>query len=123
MEERRHFSGRSRGRRGRSSSHRVWALGCLVGAIVLVSACATARGGPEPAADVAGTFDVGGGRMMYMECHGTGSPTIVLVSGQRASADDWSITADGVNSPAVFSRVSEDTRVCAYDRPGTPAGG
>ncbi len=104
------------------NAKRVWTLGCLVGAIVLLSACATARGGPGPAADFAGTFDVGGGRMMYMECRGTGSPTVVLVSGQRASAEDWAITADGVNSPPVFSRVSENTRVCAYDRPGTPVG-
>ena len=60
--------------------------------------------------------------MMYMECRGTGSPTVVLVSGQRGSADDWSIVADGVDSPPVFSLVSEKTRVCAYDRPGTPVG-
>ena len=59
---------------------------------------------------------------MYMECRGTGSPTVVLVSGQRGSADDWSIVADGVDSPPVFSLVSEKTRVCAYDRPGTPVG-
>ena len=79
-------------------------------------------GTATPAADFAGKFDVGGGRMMYMECRGTGSPTVVLVSGQRGSADDWSIVADGVDSPPVFSLVSEKTRVCAYDRPGTPVG-
>jgi pimeloyl-ACP methyl ester carboxylesterase len=60
--------------------------------------------------------------MMYMECRGTGSPAVVLVSGQRGSAEDWSIVADGVNSPPVFSLVSEKARVCAYDRPGTPVG-
>jgi len=60
--------------------------------------------------------------MMYMECRGTGSPTVVLVSGQRGSAEDWSIVADGVNSPPVFSLVSEKSRVCVYDRPGTPVG-
>ena len=104
------------------SATRAWTLGCLAGAIALLSACAVARGEPEPPAETAGTFDVGGGRMMYMECRGTGSPTVVLVSGQRASAEDWSMVADGVNSPPVFSAVSENTRVCAYDRPGTPVG-
>jgi pimeloyl-ACP methyl ester carboxylesterase len=113
---------------------RTWALGCLVGAMALICACAAtpsnehvndgtaSSGTATPAADFAGKFDVGGGRMMYMECRGTGSPTVVLVSGQRASADDWSIVADGVHSPPVFSLVANETRVCAYDRPGTPVG-
>jgi ABC-type glycerol-3-phosphate transport system substrate-binding protein len=29
--------------------------------------------------DFAGLVDIGGGRQMYMECTGTGSPTVVLV--------------------------------------------
>ncbi|MGB9474799.1 MAG: alpha/beta hydrolase [Candidatus Udaeobacter sp.] len=63
--------------------------------------------------------DIGGGRKMYLKCNGAGSPIVVLVSGLRASADDWSI-AD--TAPDVFTEVSEFTRVCAYDRPGTPVG-
>src|SRR5690349_19235225 len=31
--------------------------------------------------DIAGTFDVGGGRKMYLQCTGRGSPTVVLISG------------------------------------------
>jgi hypothetical protein len=77
-------------------------------------------GASSPA--VTSRFDVGGGRMMFMECGGTGSPTVVLVSGQRGSAEDWSIVTDGVNSPPVFSLVADKTRVCADDRPGTPVG-
>jgi len=57
---------------------------------------------------------------MYLKCSGKGSPTVVLVGGLRASADDWSITDK--SAPAVFSEVSKFTRVCAYDRPGTPVG-
>ena len=61
--------------------------------------------------------DIGGGKM-YLKCRGTGSPTVVLVGGLKASAEDWSI-ADK-SAPAVFPEVSKFTRVCSYDRPGTP---
>jgi hypothetical protein len=33
--------------------------------------------------------DIGGGRMMYIECQGSGSPTVVLMSGARAASDSW----------------------------------
>jgi len=108
------------------------ALGCFIGAALGLCACAVTGGSgaageettaaPSPPGEIAGTFDVGGGRTMYIECTGAGSPTVVLVSGQRASAQDWSITADGVDSAPVASLVAEETRVCAYDRPGTPVG-
>lgn len=99
--------------------------------VSVVAACASVPSDegastPTPSAtgeqDVAATFDIGDGRKMYMECIGAGSPTVVFISGQRASADDWSITADGVDSRPVFSLVADQTRVCAYDRPGTPVG-
>src|SRR6266513_4057243 len=67
-----------------------------------------------------GLVDIGGGRKMYLTCHGTGSPTVVLVGGRMASADDWSV-ADK-SAPAVFPQVAKFTRVCAWDRPGTPVG-
>lgn len=75
-----------------------------------------------PAAEVAGTFDIGGGRKMYLECAGTGSPTVVFLSGLRGSAQSWFITASAPLSSAVFPQTAEITRVCAYDRPGTPVG-
>src|SRR5205823_3583007 len=40
--------------------------------------------------DFAGRISIGGGRKMYIECRGTGSPTVVFVSGLRYSADEWS---------------------------------
>ena len=80
--------------------------------------------GSGPAAaqnDFAGLVDIGGGRKMYLECRGTGSPVVVLVSGLKGSAGDWDVTAKAV--PSVFSEVGKFTRVwCAYDRPGTPVG-
>ncbi len=68
----------------------------------------------------AGLVDIGGGRKMYLKCSGRGSPTVVLVGGLRASADDWSISDK--SKPTVFSKVAKFTRVCACDRPGTPVG-
>jgi pimeloyl-ACP methyl ester carboxylesterase len=74
--------------------------------------------------DFSGLVDIGGGREMYMECHGKGSPTVVLVSGARGAYDDWThvINSGGEPKPsgsAVFPEVGKFTRVCAYDRPGT----
>jgi pimeloyl-ACP methyl ester carboxylesterase len=74
----------------------------------------------------AGTFaglvdiDSGSGRKMYLKCRGTGSPTVVLVGGLRASADDWDISDQ--SKPTVFAEVGKFSRVCACDRPGTPVG-
>ena len=70
--------------------------------------------------DFAGAVDIGGDRKMYMMCRGTGFPTVVLVAGQRGSAEEWSVTEKP--APAVFPEVAKFTRVCAYDRPGTPVG-
>ena len=86
----------------------------LVTALVPAAAHAAASG------DFAGLIDIGGGRKMYLECRGTGSPTVVLVGGLRASAEDWGI-ADK-SAPAALHEVSKFTRVCACDRPGTPVG-
>ena len=66
-----------------------------------------------------GLVDIGGGRKMYMKCRGTGSPTVVLVSGLGNAAGIWSVTADPKNERPVFAEVARFTRVCAYDRPGT----
>ena len=73
-----------------------------------------------PSSDFAGLVDIGGGRKMYLECRGAGSPTVVLVAGLKASAEDWSVA--GKSEAAVFPEVAKFTRVCAYDRPGTPVG-
>jgi pimeloyl-ACP methyl ester carboxylesterase len=80
---------------------------------VVEAARKSARGG-----NFAGLVDIGDGRKMYLKCSGTGSPTVVLVGGLRASADDWSISDK--SKPTVFSEVGKFTRVCACDRPGTP---
>ena len=73
----------------------------------------------KPASDnFAGLIDIGAGRKMYLECSGSGSPTVILESGYRNDADIWSAELEPGMSP-VFSQVARFTRVCAYDRPGT----
>ena len=70
--------------------------------------------------DFAGLVDIDGGRKMYLECRGTGSPVVVLEAGLRNRADIWSIKPE--NGDAVFPAVAGFTRACAYDRPGTTLG-
>jgi pimeloyl-ACP methyl ester carboxylesterase len=79
----------------------------------------TTMAASAPPADFSGLVKIGGGRKIYMRCRGTGSPTVVLVSGLGSAADVWSVTADPKNERAVFAEVAGFTRVCAYDRPGT----
>ena len=84
----------------------------------------SAEGNSGKNKDFSGLVDIGGGRKMYLECQGKGSPTVVLVSGFRGAYDDWTHVIDSGGEPkpsgsAVFPKVGKFTRVCAYDRPGT----
>ena len=88
--------------------------------VPLVTALDPAAAHATQSGDFAGLVDVGGGRKMYLECRGIGSPTVVLVVGLRGSAEDWNIAEKP--GPRVFPEVAKFTRVCAYDRPGTPVG-
>jgi hypothetical protein len=40
---------------------------------------------PDAQADFAGLIDIRGGRRIYLECRGTGSPSVVLEAGYRSS--------------------------------------
>jgi hypothetical protein len=68
------------------------------------------------------------GRGVYIQCEGTGSPTVMLISGAGVSAESWDYvgdTADAANPPvkspaAVEPQLARVTRVCSYDRPGRP---
>jgi pimeloyl-ACP methyl ester carboxylesterase len=70
-----------------------------------------------PAGNFAGKVDVPGGRELYLECRGAGSPTVILESGYHDSSQPWSL-ADGFR-PAVLPGIAGFAKVCAYDRPGT----
>ena len=77
-------------------------------------------GGTTVPAEFSGMVDIGGGRSIFMECRGSGTPTVVLVAGLGERADNWSQTADPDQAGlGVFPEVATFSRVCAYDRPGT----
>ena len=122
------------GRSGKSPSARRL-LGVLgVGLLASLTACTDAPTGPSAggsgsgsagsdpstvsaSGELAGPVDVGGGRTIYLECHGTGTPTVVLLSGAGNAGDIWQVT-DAVRPP-VADGVAAFTHVCVYDRPGT----
>lgn len=105
-------------------------------------AVAPAAAHPAPG-DFAGTVDIGGGRQMFLQCSGEGSPTVVLISGKGNGAEDWSEILDPADpahaadydavawgegnlhpsDAAVYPSVARFTRVCAYDRPSVRLAG
>ena len=93
-------------------------------AIVALSSCAAPSTATQPAGasgDFAQQVAIGGGRHLFPECRGQGTPTIVLESGYHDSSDPWSLT-DATNpavGPAVLPGLAATHQVCAYDRPGT----
>ena len=76
-----------------------------VGGAVATVTAATGRTAQSASGQM---IDVGGHRL-YIECHGSGSPVVVLQIGLGGTAADW-----GRIAPA----VSASTTVCAYDRAG-----
>jgi len=126
---------------GRAVSVRVTAI-VLAAMASMLGACTTANPGSIVAGTAAarppahGTFTgsvtIGGGRKIYLTCKGSGSPTVVLVSGSGGASDEWMYSAPtghrvGEIVPrdlqrsrsAVFPTIARMTRVCAYDRPNT----
>ena len=65
---------------------------------------------PSPLPHFADTFDIGGGRKVFMECTGEGSPTVVFESGDTDDGRAWTKVVPG---------LVHRTRVCTYDRLGT----
>ncbi|MUL45834.1 alpha/beta hydrolase [Mycobacterium sp. CBMA293] len=102
-------------------------------AAVIANSCGSARA----ADDFAGLVDVGGGRSLYVNCQGTGSPTVLIIPGKGSYAEAWNVvvpTDDPIRSSpydvigqaklepsptATQPVVARTTRVCAYDRPNT----
>ena len=64
----------------------------------------------EAEGDFAGQVDIGGGRKMYLECHGRGSPTVVFVSGAGDRAETCSKTLDPSQQP-VLPAIAQTNRV------------
>lgn len=105
------------------------ALG-LAAAALLLAGCSAPTTGENPAGDtvpslpaaapIAGTFDVGDGRQLYLECAGTGYPRVLIIPGQRAGVEEWQTVGEGQTAEPVFQQIAAQTRVCSYDRPGVP---
>jgi pimeloyl-ACP methyl ester carboxylesterase len=68
---------------------------------------------PTEAKSFARTFDIGG-RALFLNCQGQGSPTVILEhAGYYGGAGDYT---------RVLGRIAEITRVCVYDRANTLGG-
>ena len=94
----------------------------LAVSLVALVGCAGVSGSDEAAGDVASrTVDIGGGREMFLDCAGTGEPTVILESGIHDSSDYWTVSQllEPAVDPPVMQGLAETTRVCRYDRPGT----
>jgi alpha/beta hydrolase fold len=73
------------------------------------AATETATPKPSSLAHLADTFDIGGGRELFMECTGSGTPTVLFESGDTDDGRAWSRVVPG---------IVKETRACTYDRLG-----
>jgi hypothetical protein len=64
--------------------------------------------------DITGLFDIGDGRRMYLECRGTGGPTVILETGYRSPVDVW--TTDLISPESPRTRVYRRTSSCLRPR-------
>lgn len=105
--------------------------------MVALAAIAALAGGPIAAAEsgFAGPVDIGTGRTLFLNCQGTGSPTVLVIPGKGSYAEAWNaavVPGDPVlSSPydiidrariepspsAVQPTIARTTRICVYDRP------
>jgi pimeloyl-ACP methyl ester carboxylesterase len=95
------------------------ALACV--ALASIGGASAAAGqSVATSSDFAGLVEIPGGRQLYLECHGSGSPTVIFEAGLRSRDDIWNSSRGG-SGTGVLPRVSQHTRACIYDRPGTLA--
>ena len=90
-----------------------WVLTPVIAVLVLTSIGATyanlASTGDQAAVAAPGKlYDISGHRM-HLDCHGQGSPTVVLSNGLGGVSAAWA---------RIAGPVAATTRVCAYDRAG-----
>ncbi len=62
---------------------------------------------PTADGNVHGPVDVGGGRMIYVRCTGTGSPTVILEGGDEDTGGSYDFAVPS---------LAKVTRTCSYDR-------
>jgi pimeloyl-ACP methyl ester carboxylesterase len=105
-----------RGRPGRGLAAALAAISILA----LGGASSAAAQSAAGAGDFAGRVEIPGGRSLYLECRGSGYPTVIFEAGLRSRGDVWTGSRQGAGT-GVAPRVARFTRVCFYDRPGTLA--
>jgi pimeloyl-ACP methyl ester carboxylesterase len=115
----------------------------LVGALAVaqLAACHAPSVNDSPAAaesgSIARSIDIGEGRRLFLNCQGSGSPTIFIIPGKGSYAEVWNYAIpkddQARSSPydmitqaklepspdAVQPTLARSARVCAYDRPNT----
>lgn len=99
----------------------------VLAGVASLAACIAPPPTPTPSPVAAPTDEAGlsveiePGRTLWLQCDGEGSPTVILESGIHDSSEYWAeieVQPPAVG-PDVYTALSEHTRVCRYDRPGT----
>jgi pimeloyl-ACP methyl ester carboxylesterase len=101
VEMRRQLHGRAR-----------WLVGALTAALLLIAVAGgltTVGTAMTPRDTGSGRLVDVGGRSLYLECTGSGSPPVILQAGLGGSATAWQ---------RIAPTVAQSTTVCAYDRAG-----
>jgi pimeloyl-ACP methyl ester carboxylesterase len=119
------------------SSGRIVACVNIVRAVAVGATVALVTAPAASAADFAGLVDIGGGRSLFLNCQGEGSPTVFVIPGKGSYAEAWNAAvapgdptrsspydlieeANIAASPdAAQPLVARTTRICTYDRPDT----
>src|SRR5262245_43977127 len=79
----------------------------LATALVVASCGSAAHPGAQKVPSLPGSVVMADGHKVYFDCEGTGSPTVIFVSGWGADSASWS---------DLFRGTSRITRACVYDR-------
>lgn len=106
--------------------------------VLAVALLAIAVGvGPPAAADTSRLVPIGDGRSLFLDCQGSGAPTVFVIPGKGSYAQAWNaaIAPDdparaspydlieeaepGLTPISAQPLVARTTRICTYDRPGT----
>ena len=109
----------------------------ILRAVALGVTAAIACAPVASAADFTGLVDIGGGRSLFLNCQGEGSPTVFVIPGKGSYAEAWNaaVPADdpirsspydlieeatlGLSATSAQPLVARTTRICVYDRPDT----
>lgn len=89
-----------------------WLVGGLIAALALIAVAGgltTVGTAMTPRAVGSGRLVDVGGRSLYLECSGSGSPAVILQAGLGNSATAWE---------RIAPTIAQSTTVCAYDRAG-----